>query len=295
MIRRALPLLLLSLGAIAGCRAAAAGARPERIAYGADPLQHVDLWRPEGKGPFPVVLMIHGGCWRTHVATADIMDRAAADLRAHGIAVWNIEYRGIDRPGGGYPGTFRDVAAAADLLAREGARYRLRTAPVMAIGHSAGGHLALWLAARPDIAPTSPLHGPAPLPIAAVVSLGGLPDLEAAAAPPGDTCRAESVLQLVDTEHRRDPFADTSPARLPQPTIPILLINGIGDGIAPPDAAEAYAARVGNAGIRRIVVPGDGHMDEIAPGSASWTTARNIVMKRMSFVESVKIDRKMPE
>lgn len=279
MIRRALPLLLLSLGAIAGCKAAAAGARPERIAYGGDPLQHVDLWRPEGKGPFPVVLMIHGGCWRTNVATAAIMNRAAADLRARGIAVWNIEYRGIDRPGGGYPGTFEDVAAAADLLAREGPRHGLRAAPVLAIGHSAGGHLALWLAARPGIASTSPLHSTTPLPIATAISLGGLPDLEAASVPPGDTCRAESVLQLVDAAHRHFPFADTSPARLPQPTTRIVLINGSRDGIAPPDVAETYAAHVGNAGIRRIVAPGDGHMDEIAPRSSSWTSVRELVMK----------------
>jgi acetyl esterase/lipase len=283
--RRALPLLITALVAVSGCKAAggsSAAGRPERIAYGAGPLQHVDLWRPEGEGPFPVVLMIHGGCWRTNVATADIMDRAAADLRAHGIAVWNIEYRGIDRPGGGYPGTFRDVAAAADLLGREGARYRLKTDRIIVVGHSAGGHLALWLAARPAITASSSLHAKAPLPIAAAVSLGGLPDLEAASAPPGDSCGAASVVELVDADHRRDPFADTSPARLPQPAIPIMLINGGGDGIASPAVAAAYAGRVGGANVRLIAPEGEGHMEEIAPGSRSWDAARDFVTRMLA-------------
>jgi acetyl esterase/lipase len=252
-----------------------------RIAYGADPLQHVDLWRPSGKGPFPVVLMIHGGCWRTDVATADIMDRAAADLVAHDIAVWNVEYRGIDRPGGGYPGTFRDVAAAADMLGRDGGRYRLRTGRIVALGHSAGGHLALWLAARSGVPKDGPLYSNAPLPIAAVASLGGLADLELASVPPGDTCGAGSVTQLVDAEHRRDAFADTSPVRLRQPAIPIALINGGADRIAPPAVAELYAVHVGAGTIRRLVPPGESHMEEIEPGSQSWAAARSFVATQL--------------
>src|SRR5262252_800336 len=86
----------------------------ERIAYGPSPEQVADLWLPAGKGPFPVVLMVHGGCWLSDVAKLTIMNYAAEDLRRRGYAVWNIEYRGVDRPGGGYPGTFEDVAAGAD-------------------------------------------------------------------------------------------------------------------------------------------------------------------------------------
>ena len=84
------------------------------IAYGKDPLQIVDMWLPEGNGPHPVVVMIHGGCWQTEIATRDIMNYIADDLRKDGIAVWNIEYRGVDR-GGGYPGTYQDIGAAAAL------------------------------------------------------------------------------------------------------------------------------------------------------------------------------------
>ena len=112
------------------------------IRYGADPLQLVDLWIPSGRGPHPTVLMVHGGCWQTEIAQRDLMNWAAEDLRRRGIAVWNIEYRGIDRPGGGYPGTVLDVAAAADAMRAHARRYRLDTRRVVATGHSAGGHLA---------------------------------------------------------------------------------------------------------------------------------------------------------
>src|SRR3546814_1260346 len=81
--------------------------RPDTtIAYGDDRMQKVDVWRPAGAGPFKTVLMVHGGCWQTAVADRSLMDWIAADLRDAGYAVWNIDYRGVDRDGGGYPGTF---------------------------------------------------------------------------------------------------------------------------------------------------------------------------------------------
>ena len=121
------------------------------IPYGDDPLQVVDLWLPEGNGPHPTVLMVHGGCWQSEIADRTIMNWIAEDLRSRGIAVWNIDYRGVDRAGGGYPGTFLDAAAAADALREHAPRYHLDLRPLVAIGHSAGGHLALWLGARPYV------------------------------------------------------------------------------------------------------------------------------------------------
>lgn len=246
-------------------------AADRRIAYGPDPLQHVDLWLPAGKAPHPVVLMVHGGCWQTDVAEADIMNYIAADLRGHGIAVWNIEYRGVDRPGGGYPGTFLDVAAAADTLAREGPKLRLKIDRVVAFGHSAGGHLALWLAARPKIAAASPLHVAHPIGLAGAISSGGLPDLAAAATPPGDTCGVAAVQKLTGAG-RLAPYADTSPAELLPFATPQLLINATRDRIAPPAFAQAYAARANAKGVtvRLVSVPDEGHVELIAPGSAAW-------------------------
>ena len=89
------------------------------VAYGAAPQQVADLWLPSGAGPFPTVVMIHGGCWQASITDRHYMNYAADDLRRRGIAVWNIEYRAIDQPGGGYPGTFKDVGAAIDRLAIE--------------------------------------------------------------------------------------------------------------------------------------------------------------------------------
>jgi len=122
------------------------------VRYGADALQVVDVWKPLGAGPHPAVVMIHGGCWQTEIAERDIMNWIADDLRKHGVGVWNIEYRGVDR-GGGYPGTYQDVGAAADMFAAKRAEFGFKAdAPVVTIGHSAGGHLSLWLARRSALA-----------------------------------------------------------------------------------------------------------------------------------------------
>jgi acetyl esterase/lipase len=247
---------------------------PRTIAYGPDPLQHVELWRPAGRGPFPVVLMLHGGCWQTGVAKAGIMHAAAADLVRHGVAVWNVEYRGVDVAGGGYPGTFRDVAAATDLLGARGASLGLDTRRIVAFGHSAGGHLALWAAARGRIA-GGVLRVARPAPIAGVVSVGGLPDLATARTEAADACGADTVDQLVgpaDAAHPY-PFADTSPVDLLPTGVPATLVSGALDPIAPPHVADAYAAKARAKGdaVTLVTVPGAGHFELILPGSPAWS------------------------
>jgi acetyl esterase/lipase len=240
------------------------------VHYGADPLQIADLWLPPGRGPHPVVLMVHGGCWQSDVADRRIMNWIAADLRGRGIAVWNIDYRGVDRAGGGYPGTFRDAAAAADALRAHAAQYRLDLSHVVAVGHSAGGHLALWLAGRPRLPAGSPLASPDPLPIAAAISLGGLPDLEEAARSPNG-CGNEVVGRLTGGH-----YADTSVPRLAPLGLPQVLINGAEDGIIPLAYAEGYARPMRAAGddVRVRIVARTGHVELIAPESAAWAAAR---------------------
>jgi acetyl esterase/lipase len=242
----------------------------ETIAYGPGPLQFGELWLPQGKGPFPVVLMVHGGCWLSGVAKLSIMNYAADDLRRRGIAVWNIEYRGVDRPGGGYPGTFEDVAAGADALETIGPAHGLKLDKVVAFGHSAGGHLVLWLAARGRIPAGSALRSAQPLHIAGVVSAGGLPDLEPEAA--GGVCGQGVISRLVGlpSADRPNVYVDTSPAELGAGPEPRVQINGEQDQIAPPAFAHAYAARMRGARLRTIVLPETGHVELIAPGSAAW-------------------------
>jgi acetyl esterase/lipase len=250
----------------------------ETISYGADPLQKVDLWLPQGKGPFPVVVMVHGGCWTTSIADRTLMDWIADDLRKDGIAVWNIDYRGVDRAGGGYPGTFRDAAHATDQLAKVARKYRLDMHHVVAVGHSAGGHLALWLAARAKLPRTSPLHTAHPLRIAHVVSLGGLPDLEATAASPDNGCGTEVVAKLVGTG-RADPYADTSVPRLLPLHVPQDLVNGREDHIIPFRLATDYVAKATAAGDHATLhtVADTGHVELIAPETPAWAEAKRLI------------------
>ena len=246
--------------------------------YGPDEYQKLDLWLPAGPGPFPVVLMVHGGCWTTSIADRSLMDWAAEDLRKAGYAVWNIDYRGVDRPGGGYPGTFQDAAAAADLLRANAAKYHLDLSHVVAVGHSAGGHLALWLAARPKVPSNSPLRTPDPLPIAHVISLGGLPDLEQTAASPDNGCGTDVVAQLVGQPgpSRPDVYADTSVPRLFPLGVPQDLVNGREDSIIPYRLASDYVAKSNGAATLHPVA-NTGHVELIAPGTPAWTETKRLI------------------
>jgi acetyl esterase/lipase len=255
--------------------------RPEpttRIRYGEDQLQIVDLWLPAGRGPHPTVLMVHGGCWQTEIADRRIMNWIADDLRRRGIGVWNIDYRGVDRDGGGYPGTFLDAASAADALRGAAPKHGLDISRLVAIGHSAGGHLALWLAGRPRLPSASPLRAAAPLPIAAVVSLGGLPDLEEAARPPGSGCGTEVIEQLTGGR-----FADTSVPRLRPLGVRQILINGLQDRIIPTSYAEGYARQMRAAGdsVDVHMIDRTGHVELIAPETRAWAAAVREIEKAL--------------
>ena len=246
--------------------------------YGADPLQVADLWLPASprKGKIPTVLMVHGGCWTTDIADRSIMNWIAADLARRGTAVWNIDYRGVDRPGGGYPGTFQDVAAAADALRTHAAANNLDLTRLVAVGHSAGGHLALWLAGRSRLPAASPLRSANPLPIHHVVSLGELQDLEQDRAETNG-CGSEVIDQLVGppTMSSRDVYADTSLPRLAPIGVPHTMVNGNRDRIIPTHFAATYASKMRAKGDRVTVriVPGQGHVELIAPETPAWAAA----------------------
>ena len=118
------------------------------ISYGEDDLQFGELRLPSGQGPFPVMVLIHGGCWLAQYDIAHIRKLAAA-FTSEGIATWTIEYRRVGDPGGGWTGTFDDIDAGADHLATIAGQFNLDLNRVVVAGHSAGGHLAIWLANRP--------------------------------------------------------------------------------------------------------------------------------------------------
>ncbi|MEM5516072.1 alpha/beta hydrolase [Henriciella sp. AS95] len=244
----------------------------------------VDVWLPDGEGPHPTVIVVHGGCWQKSIADRTIMNYAADALRKEGMAVWNIEYRGVDEEGGGYPGTYQDVGQAVDALRAFGPELGLRTDGVAAFGHSAGGHLALWAASRHKIPADSPLYSPDPLPIAGVVNSGGLADLEASVPHTQPECLANVLTSLTGapSETRANVFSDTSPAELLPAGVWAYSVNGADDPIAPPLLGEGYAQKAASAGDDAdvAIIPETGHVELITPGTAAFK-AETAILKDM--------------
>ena len=244
-----------------------------RIAYGTAASQYIELFTPPGAGPFPVVVLVHGGCWSAELGGMAEMRNMAGALVGQGIAVWNVEYRRIDEPGGGYPGTYQDIGAAFDRLAASAATYHLDTRHLVAMGHSAGGHLVQWAAGRARIAAASPLYVAHPLPVREVISLGGLADLRGQRAQIGRVCDVDvAKLTGAPTPARPDVYADTNAAALLPNGAHTVLIDGALDRISPPAVAAAYAGLARQAGDRAdvVVLPGASHFDEVAATSPSW-------------------------
>jgi acetyl esterase/lipase len=254
----------------------------KRIAYGTLPDQFGELWLPEGTGPHRVVILIHGGCWLASLPGLELMTYAAEDLRQHGNAVWNIEYRRLGQAGGGYPGSFEDVATAADVLKQLAKTYSLDLSNVVVAGHSAGGHLALWAAARSRLPKSSTLYRESPLHIKAAVSLAGIADLGwYRAQGPGACGEPETVDELVGATSRRpqDVFSDTSPAALLPLGVPQAIISGTLDPIVPAALGCHYAAQAAAAGdaVQEITISGAGHFELIDPHSAVFEKVRSII------------------
>lgn len=241
-----------------------------RIPYGDNPLQFGDLRLPPGSGPHPVALVIHGGCW---LAEYDLgyMAAGADALRSAGIATWSVEYRRIGDEGGGWPGTFVDVAAATDHLRRLADRYELDLDRVVAVGHSAGGHLALWLAGRHGLADGDPLRGDDPLPLAGVVALAGIADLADYASPTGCGAAVETLLGG-SPEEVPDRYRRASPAEMLPLGTPQTLVSGVRDPIVPPAHLETYAERARMAGdsVDLVRIAGAGHFELVTPGTEAW-------------------------
>lgn len=256
-----------------------------RLAYGERPLQFGELWTPRGAGPHPVVLMIHGGCWRADLPGLELMDHACADLRAHGVAVWNIEYRRIGHEGGAYPGTFLDVAAATDHLRTIAESHGLDLGRVVASGHSAGGHLAVWALGRGRLPAESPLRGGDPLPLRGVVSLAGIIDLAAYHAEGPDACGGPGTIDaLVGAPERTGVvYADTSPPMMLPLGGPQVIVSGELDHIVPGRFGAAYGAAAHAAGdpVRILDIPAAGHFELIDPTTPAWRRIRAEIVRML--------------
>ena len=248
-----------------------------KFTYGPAPHQFAELWLPKGAGPHRTLVVIHGGCWLANLPGTELMAYLAEDLRQHGYAVWNIDYRRIGDDGGGYPGTFRDVGAAIDKLRDIAPANKLDLTKLVAIGHSAGGHLAAWGAARRLLRKNLPVYMPVPLAITGVVSLAGINDLAAYREKGPAACGGPSTIDaLVDAKRKGDLYADTSPAALLPLGIKQAVISGALDKIVPPRFGEDYAAAVVKNGevVKEITIPNAGHFELIDPTSDAWKIIR---------------------
>ncbi len=246
-----------------------------RIAYGADPNQFGELWMPARPRRARVVVVIHGGCWQAALPGLELMNGVAADLRRRGYAVWNIEYRRLGSPGGGYPGTFDDVGRAIDFLRVISRTDDLDLGHVVVLGHSAGGHLALWAAGRSALPASSPLKTPQPLRIGGVVTLAGINDLASYRATGPDACGGPTTIdQLVGADQRpaEAVYADTSPVDLlPLRTRQTIVSGGL-DPIVPERFGHDYVAAARGHGddATALDLPQAGHFELIDPAGPDW-------------------------
>jgi acetyl esterase/lipase len=261
----------------------AVDAADHRLRYGPGDLHFGELRLPgTGTGPHPVVILIHGGCWADtlpkldpRATSMDLLRPMAAALTAAGAATWNIEYRRAGPSGGGWPASFEDLSRAVDFVREIAGKYRLDVNRVVVAGHSSGGHLAMWVAARHRLAPTSAFYTKDPLRVKAVVNLDGPAD--PAAFQPFETkvCSIPAVTQFLGGTPSEVPerYRDASPASflplgIPQEFIVGSLIRRITDQIA---AYESLARSRGDA-VTITALDGAGHFDMLAPRSPHWPT-----------------------
>jgi acetyl esterase/lipase len=247
------------------------------IAYGPAPQQVAELRLPKAPGPHPVVILVHGGCWQAPWGFDHVRSLAAA-LTAEGYATWSLEYRRLGDTGGGWPGTLEDVGRGTDHLRQAAKQHPLDLGRVVALGHSAGGQLALWLGARPRLPASSPLHSAKPLRLRGVVSLAGITDLRAGAA--SGVCE-DAIPQLLGgpLHDQAGRLAQSSPIELLPLGVPVRLVCGARDPIVPIDQARSYEAAAQKAGdtVAVEIVEGAGHYELVNPSSTAWPAVRDAV------------------
>jgi acetyl esterase/lipase len=236
-----------------------------RFVYGSDSApQHADLRLPKTAMPsngYPVLIFVHGGAWRSEWSK-NYTEAFVEALTGQGFATWDLEYRRLGHRGGGYPGTFEDIADGADYLRVVAESYPLDLDRVIAVGHSSGGHLALWLAGRKHLAESSALFRAAPLVLQGVVSIAGVNDLEMSYTL-GDR---KDVLTLLGVDSLKDGaqrFKETNPARLLPFGVPQTLMIGDQDAPWRLTMTQRYAESTRAAGdaTKVVIVAGANHMD----------------------------------
>lgn len=252
-----------------------------RVVYGEDSSQYGELRIPAGSGPHPVAVLIHGGCFKAaYASTRDLAPMADA-LKELGIATWSIEYRRLGQPGGGWPGTYLDVGRAVDHLRTLAGPNALDLRRAVIVGHSAGGHLAMWAAARAKVPKNSSLFVADPLPVRGVVNLAGPLDLTANISGYEGLCRDSVITTLLGGTPGTVPerYAQASPIKLLPLGIPQVLVIGEHEDFVPRSLAEVYVRAAAQAGdsLRLIIIPRVGHFEIASPRSSPWPQVESAI------------------
>jgi len=258
-----------------------APAADARLPYGPERLHFGDLRLPETSGPHPVAVVLHGGFWRNRYGL-DYMGHVCAALTAEGVATWNVEYRRIGDEGGGWPGTFLDVGLATDYLRDLAPTHDLDLRRVVTVGHSAGGHLALWLAGRHRIPAGDPLAARAPLPIRGVVSLAGVTDPQRA----WELGLSDSVVETFmggSPERHPERYATASPAELLPLGVAQVLVHGTADENVPFELSRDYQVAAVARGDEATLLALDaaGHFEPVDPRSEAWPLVAEVVLSHL--------------
>ncbi|MDT8369430.1 MAG: peptide-methionine (S)-S-oxide reductase MsrA [Longimicrobiales bacterium] len=259
----------------------------ERVAWGSGPRAFGELRLPEGSAPHPVAVLVHGGCWST---TADLgyMRHLAAAFVDEGWATWSLAFPRVGEPGGGWPGTPVAAGRALDHLRHLSDRLPLDLDRVVIAGHSSGGHLALWLAARPGLPRSGEggrLRGEAPLGVRGVIGFAPIVGLADFHTRVERGCPRSAVADLLGGDPADHPgrlsLADPG-ARLPL-GVPHLLVSGGRDAIIPRAHLERYVeqARAADDLVHWRVISGAGHFEIVEPrtpaGSEAWGSVRDFL------------------
>jgi acetyl esterase/lipase len=238
-----------------------------RIAYGCCDFQFGEFRMPPGTGPHPVAIVIHGGYWR---AAHDLTEvgHLCDEVTRQGLATWSLEYRRLGNPGGGWPGTFDDVRTGAAHLEKIAAERSLDLRRVVAVGHSAGGHLVLWLAKQNAIT----LRG--------LVALAPVADLRRA----WELKLSETVVADLlggSPQNLPDRYWSASPIELVPLSVAQRVLHGANDDVVPMEISRRYVAAAKKSGddSKLIEVAGAGHFELIDPRSSAWPVVKDAVLE----------------
>jgi acetyl esterase/lipase len=220
-----------------------------RLVYGPQPLQFGDLRLPAADGPFPLLVVVHGGYWKA-IWNLIHAGHLCVEIAARGVATWNVEYRRVGDVGGGWPATVEDVGRALAFAPELAMRYPLDLDRVALLGHSAGGHLALLNANR--------------IPLRAVFPVAAVTDVEASVERRGGEGAAAAFLGGA-------PAADASPLRRAPLGVTTILVHGTEDETVPFEDSVRYAEAAGDE-ARLLRLEGAGHFEPVDPQAREWET-----------------------